>query len=419
MPRVCIHMDQDADQDYAKSFSGVGTDYALVCLACRSTPEAIEANLRPVSPERFARIEEEGFWGWDRGAILGRPEVLERPAGLSFRQEEVAPTGTIPGAVADLKPIPAAAGAETLILTDGGDLIRVDSDQGVARRLMNILDVGATLAPKLSLHVSPGGEMAAVVEARGRHGIVLDLEAGRPTMALDRGDYHEEQTDFPAVFFEAGGRLLLVHGTDWNRLEISDPRTGRTLTDRTSASYATGQGRPEHDLDYFHGSLSISPKGERIVDNGWVWHPAGVVVTWSLRRWVEENPWESEDGPTKRDLCARCYFWEGPLCWIDDRTLAVWGYGTDDENLIPAALIFDAESGQLVRWFAGPSGTFAFDRYLFSYSAEAGTSAWEVATGERVLHDPSFCPMAYHPGAGQFVTVTPGGGFLLSRLVGG
>jgi hypothetical protein len=61
----------------------------------------------------------------------------------------------------------------------------------------------------------------------------------------------------------------------------------------------------------------------------------------------------------------------------------------------------------------------AFDRYLFSNSKEVGTSVRDVVTGERVLRDGSFCPAAYHAVAGRFVTVTPGGGFRLTRLVGG
>ena len=82
-------------------------------------------------------------------------------------------------------------------------------------------------------------------------------------------------------------------------------------------------------------------------------------------------------------------------------------------------MLFDAESGRQVRWFAGPVGSLVFDRYLFSFSADAGTSVWDIATGERLLHDAAFCPTAYHPGAGQFVTILPGGGFRLSRLVQG
>jgi hypothetical protein len=284
---------------------------------------------------------------------------------------------------------------------------------------MTALDQGTALNPKRSLVVSPGGEMAAVVESRGRYGIVLDLEAGRATMTLDRGGYRVEHSNFPAAFFVSEGRLRLVHATDWNRLDISDPRTGTLLTDRAPTSDRKGEERPEHCLDYFHGRLSTSPGGEWVVDNGWVWTPVGVVTTWSLRRWLGDNPWESEDGPSRRRLCQRFYYWDGPLCWIDDRALAVWGFGNDDENLIPAALIFDVESGRLDRWFAGPVGSFAFDRYLFSYSTEAGTSVWDVATGERVLHDASFCPTAYHPGAGRFLTALPGGQFRLTWLVDG
>jgi hypothetical protein len=238
-------------------------------------------------------------------------------------------------------------------------------------------------------------------------------------MRLDRGTYHVEHSNFPVAFAQIDGRLLLVHGTDWNRLDVSDPRTGGLLTDRSPTSYRRDEERPEHYLDYFHGGLAASPDGEWIVDNGWVWHPVGIVSSWSLRRWLEGNPWESEDGPSKRGLCTRNYFWDGPLCWIDNRTLAVWGYGNDEENLLPAAVLFDVESGRQVRWFAGPVGSFVFDRYLFSSSRDAGTSVWDVATGERLLHDPTFSQTAYHPGARQFVTALPGGSFRLSHLVKG
>lgn len=419
MPRVCVHLDQGTDRNYARYFGGAGVEYALVCPACREHPDGIEANLHEVSPERFAQIDEGGYWKWDKDAIIGRPEVLERTSGLSFRHDDISLAGHVPAPIADLRPIPTSDRGEFLILLDDGDVFRVDPADGRVRRLMNALDSGLALDPKRTLHVSPGGEMAAVVEARGRYGIVLDLEAGRPTMRLDRGDYHVEHTDFPAAFFRVEGHLRLVHGTNWNRLDISDPKTGALLTERSPTSYGRDEERPEHYLDYFHGNLAVSPDGEWVVDNGWVWQPVGVVTSWSLRRWIEANPWESEDGPSKQALCDRAYFWDGPLCWTDDRTVAVWGYGNDDENLIPAAVLFDVETGRRLRWFAGPVGSFAFNRRLFSYSAGAGTSVWDVATGERLLHDASFCPTAYHPGAGEFITALPGGKILLSRLVGG
>jgi hypothetical protein len=417
MIRICVHLDQGSDRDHARFFSGKGTEYALVCVACREAPETIVANLRSVSAERFAEIEENGYWEWDRNAVLGRPEVLVRDSGLSFHHEEVAPAGNVLGTVVDLKPIPTSVSGECLVLLDDGDLLRFDPVRGSIHRLRNALDTVTALEPELAIHVAPRGDMVAIVEARGQRGVVIDLEAGRSTMVLERGDHHPEQTDFPIAFFETNGELRLVHATDWNRLDVSDPRTGRILTDRSPTSYRHGEERPEHDLDYFHGSLAVSPGGDWVADNGWHWHPLGIVVTWSLRHWVETNRWESEDGPSKRELCARNYFWGGPLCWIDNHTLAVWGYGNDDENLLPAAMIFDAESGRLVRWFAGPVGTFAFDGYLFSSSAGSGTSVWDVETVERLLHDASFSPTCYHPGAGRFITVKLDGGIRLTRIV--
>jgi hypothetical protein len=419
MPRVCVHLDRETDWDYARYFSGVGVEYALVCLTCREHPDEIEAYLREVSPERFAQIDEGGYWDWDKNAILGMPQVRERLSGLSFRHEDIALAGQLPTAFADLRPIPAPDQGEFLVLADDGDLFRVDPSNGRVRRLMNALDSSLALDPKRTLHVSPSGEMAAVVETRGRYGIVLDLDARRPTMRLDRGAYRFQHSNFPAAFFEVEGRLRLVHGSDWNRLDISDPTTGTLLTDRSPPSYRRGEQRPEHYLDYFHGGLLISPSGEWVVDNGWVWSPVGIVTAWSLHRWLEDNPWESEDGPSKRWFCHRHYFWDGPVCWTDDRTVAVWGYGNDDENLIPAALQFDVESGRLTRWFAGPVGSFALDRYLFSCSTALGTSVWDVATGERLLHDASFYPTAYHPGASRFVTALPDGRFRLTQLVEG
>ena len=347
-----------------------------------------------------------------------RPQVLERSSDLEFRHEDVPLAGPIPAPIADLRPISSSDRAEFLALAEDGELLRVDPGGSGVRRLLNVLDAGLSAGHNWTLQVSPGGELAAVVETRGRYGVVLDLGTGRATMRLDRGDYHFEHSDFPAAFFEIDRQLRFVHGTDWNRLDVSDPRTGAFLTDRSPTSYRRDEDQPEHYLNYFHGGLFISPACEWIVDNGWVWHPLGIVTAWSVRRWLLENPWEAEDGPSKMGLCERNYFWGGSLCWVDDRTVAVWGYGNDDENLIPAALLFDVESGRRLRWFAGPEGTFAFDRHLFSSSAQLGTSVWDIATGERLLHDASFRPTTYHPGAEEFVTLMEDGRLRLSRLVG-
>jgi hypothetical protein len=245
---------------------------------------------------------------------------------------------------------------------------------------------------------------------------VFDLDTGSATMALDRGDYQTEHSNFPAAFAEVDGRTVLIHATEWNRLDVSDPRTGELLTARPTPVYRRDEPRPEHYLDYFHGGLAVSPTGAYVADNGWVWHPFGVVAVWDVRRWLRENPWESEDGPSMRSLCHRAYYWDGPLCWLGSDRLAVWGYGADDEWLIPAVRVFDATTGAEGHWFAGPTGDLISDGYLFSCDPAGGTSVWDVETGERLLLDGEFCPRRYHPGAKTFLTPGSDGRFRVTRL---
>src|SRR5262245_42084009 len=102
MPRVCVHLDGSTDWDYAHFFDGTSLDYALICLACRADQGAIEGNLKVVAPERFAAIEQGGYWDWDKSAIIGRPPILERPTRLRFEHQEVGLTGAILGGIADL-----------------------------------------------------------------------------------------------------------------------------------------------------------------------------------------------------------------------------------------------------------------------------------------------------------------------------
>jgi hypothetical protein len=93
--------------------------------------------------------------------------------------------------------------------------------------------------------------------------------------------------------------------------------TGELLTSRGPTSYSADQRHPEHYLDYFHGALFVSPGSARVLDDGWVWHPVGIPSAWSTRRWLE-NAWESEDGPTRVDICPRDYYWNGPFAWLDE-----------------------------------------------------------------------------------------------------
>lgn len=94
---------------------------------------------------------------------------------------------------------------------------------------------------------------------------------------------------------------------------------------------ATNQGetRPGHYLDYFHGALYLSPDGARIFDDGWLWQPAGIPVAWELAAWLDGNPWESEDGPTKVDFCW-LQDWDRAFTWIGSHHVAIEDTGDDE-----------------------------------------------------------------------------------------
>jgi hypothetical protein len=142
---------------------------------------------------------------------------------------------------------------------------------------------------KRRLHCSKRGEFAVVVNDYGRYGQVIDLRSGAVTFALDGGDYHPATVPFSFAFADMFGCVVAVHRTALNRLDVSDPSTGELLTQRSPTSYRSGEERPEHYLDYFHGALYLSPSGAHILDDGWVWHPVGVPTVWSLNRWMSQN----------------------------------------------------------------------------------------------------------------------------------
>ena len=230
------------------------------------------------------------------------------------------------------------------------------------------------LTPRL--HLSPSNRFAALVNDYGQFGAVFDLQEKRQTMSLNRGDYHPETQPFPLTFFSYKERDLVVYASDWNRLEISDPLTGELLTRRAAIKH---EDRNPHYLDYFHGTLRVSPDCKWIVDDGWVWQPFGIVALWSLERWLD-NPYESEDGNSKRTFAFRDE-WDKPFCWINSASFAVEGIGPEDE-LIHGATIYDLK-GEQISQFAGPSGSFWSDGTRLFSVEDDGLHFWNVERGAR------------------------------------
>jgi len=427
--QVCSHLLETRDTDYKQYFSGVGLTYHLVCFSCAQQIQDIATGLCTICELCFKEIEDDGYWD----GIIGQPEVLHEPSDLAFVHHIVSIPDFTHDNLMEIQPLPHTANNTWIGLTTDGALFQVDLDKQKAITLTHLLPSELDLKQPVSLCIAPDGSLAALTNTLGKNGIVLELDSGRRTMQLQRDDYHSDVSPFPVAFFVHKGRLLLIHATAWNRLDISDPNTGILLTHREPTSYRRGEQRPQHYLDYFHGRLIVSPTHEWVADDGWVWHPVGCITSWSLYQWVEENLWESEDGKSKKSLCWRDYFWGGPFCWVDNHTLAIWGYGRDDEWLIPAVRLVDVISGDELRWFAGPEvapkgrtwreklanfkGDLIFDRYLFACSGQYGVSVWDIVKGTCLLQDDTFLPIGYHQGIREFLSLLPDGTFQLTRLM--
>jgi len=118
--------------------------------------------------------------------------------------------------------------------------------------------------------------------------------------------------------------------------------------------------------------------------------------------------WESEDGPTRRELCYRDYHWNAPMCWIGDNLVVVSGLGTDDLAILPGVRVFDASTGVELHAFPGPRGAlFSAGARLYA-AAPDGLTIWDPFTGHRTGRIPAFVPTHRHPTAGELVTIQEG-----------
>ncbi len=438
--RVCIHLfreEQDAegfDLDGVLRFSGEGLEYWLTCRACK---DAQTPDLAAVCDTCFDEMERcpGVFVG-----VRGTPEILQRRSGLQFAHRKI----DLPGLVADeliaFAPLAHGRRSSWVALRADGTLLRLDLDRPASSEVcsVDLTELGARApfeadpsqrqeqAARWSgryfrgdyfVEPSPDGRFVAVVATRGPRGLVVDVASGLTTLRLDRGAYHVEASEFPVAFLVDESLTVVIHASDWNRLDMADAATGALLSARSPTSYREGEPAPHHYLGYFHGALLVAPDGSHVVDDGWSWHPTGSLHAFNCRRWLHENPWESEDGPSVRVLRYCNYFWDGPKCFVDDRTLAVWGYGPDDEAMTDAAVIFDVVTGRRLRWFAGPPrGRFFFDDYLIVSAEGPGTSVWDVATGERLHEDPALTLLAHNRSARTFLGIGPDGTLRESRL---
>lgn len=398
---MCQHLLGTEGQDGVVRFlTGIRLEYDLCCAECaRTAQHRKDVVLFEACEGCVARCTDGWEFTW-----RGEPGIEDRPGVISHMIEEA----RLPARTADLAPAHGEGGSVWLLLTADGDIGRFDADSGDWRILARASVprepdrrpwAGHELRRRL--HASPRGNFAAVVNDYGRHGQVIDLRTGVVTLTLDGGTYHPETVPFSLAFTEYESGTAVVHRTAWNRLDISDAATGELLSARGPTSYRKGEQRPEHYLDYFHGALHVSPDNGWIADDGWVWSPVGVPRAWSLRRWLEVNSWEAEDGPSLWRLCQRSYHWDSPMCWVAENLLAIYGIGEDDEALLPGVRVFDVATGAEVFAFAltrPASDLFSEGNRLYA-AGKTGMDVWDPATGERTGTVLGFVPTVHHPSA--------------------
>ena len=404
--RMCRHLvgrGEDGVPPHVRRLTGRGLDFDLLCAGCDGQPVELVVTCEGCVAV-YLDDDHRALTAW-----RGEAGIAERPEPLDVRVR-ASPLPRGHGPVVDLAPV--AGRAAWLLLAVDGTILHFDGGTGEAAALVTTTVPGeGDHSPwdghplRRRLHASTDGRFAAVVNDFGHLGQVLDLRTGQVTIALHGGDYHSNTVPFSLAFAVHAGRTVVVHRTEWNRLEVSDPATGALLTTREITAYRVGRERPPHYLDYFHGALYASPDGRWLADDGWVWHPCGIPVVWELRRWLTDNPWESEDGPTRKTLCWRDYHWTSPMCWVGSDLLALSGIGVDDDALLPGVRVFDAASGAELIAFPGPAGAlFAAGRRLYS-ADPAGLTVWDPFTGERTGAVPGFVPTRHHPGARELVAV--------------
>lgn len=315
--------------------------------------------------------------------------------------------------ILDLAPVQAES-VDLVVLDDQGSLIGVDLRTGRQRPLgrIQLPEVGegrpGGFPPERArLHVSGDGSIAAVVHDAGRTGAVMQLPAGGVAMRLETDAYHPDTVPFSLAFVRHGGRWRVVHRTAWNRLDVSDAVTGELLTVRESPVFQR-QPAADHYLEYFHGGLVVSPSGEWIADGGWVWHPVGVLRTWSMREWLDRDVWASEDGTSLREPVFSDD-WDLPMCWLTDDRLVmacdgVWDMEEFEETAAPHLRVIrpDADHDHQIPVAARPTALFTDGRIVLGQS-EGTTTAWDPDSGDQLWHWPDFATAAV--GAGRAIAV--------------
>lgn len=66
----------------------------------------------------------------------------------------------------------------------------------------------------------------------GQFGIIVEAETNVIVLELNRNDYQVEQSKFPVAFFYQDQQYYIVHGTDWNHIDLYNLTQKKNITER-------------------------------------------------------------------------------------------------------------------------------------------------------------------------------------------
>ncbi len=174
-----------------------------------------------------------------------------------------------------------------------------------------------------------------VAERFGLNAAVVDTRNGS-IRSFTREDYHANVSSYSIGFLEHGRRTLLIHQTQWNRLDITDLESGELLTprevfireisppqyDENKKEIAPRRYEEANYLDFFHSILHIAPDSKSFLSNGWVWSPWDNVRCFDVEEFLQHY----EPSSIGVDY-GNGYNWDRPCAFIDNDSFVI---ATDD-----------------------------------------------------------------------------------------
>jgi hypothetical protein len=178
-----------------------------------------------------------------------------------------------------------------------------------------------------------------VTERFGLNAALVDIRS-RNITKFSREDHEARVSSYSIGFLERNGHTLLIHQTEWNRLDITDLDTGILLTDREikcdRIETKKDDGTTEVDyvennyLEHFYSLLHVSPDYKSFLSNGWIWTPVDNIICFRVDDFLER--WDPSAVQTGY---FGGYNWDRPCTFIDNDTFVAVvddNYDPDDDD---------------------------------------------------------------------------------------